>query len=351
MPDPTRTLVSIEIPWRTIFKLMAAAALIWLWLTLVSTILVVVVAVLLAITLNPVVEWLEARGLPRSGAAVAVGVVLLVLVGGFLWLTWTSLSDQAKYAGHYLNTVGGDIIGRLPVWLRNVVGMQDGAEMRSWIAPVALLVGQSAANAAVVTLLGFVLTLYLLIESHATHDWLMAFVPRARRSKVESTLAECQRVIFAYFAGNVITSIIAFTSTLIVLWLLEVPAALLLAVIAGVSDFLPVVGFLVGAVPTILLALTVSPTTALIVTAFYIGYNAVETYVLGPWAYGDRLKLSNVAVILAFVIGAEVAGVIGALIALPVAAIYPAIERIWLREQVGENTVREHKAIEQSGAA
>lgn len=59
----------------------------------------------------------------------------------------------------------------------------------------------------------------------------------------------------------------------------------------------------------------------------------------------NRLKLSNVAVVLAFAVGAELAGVVGALIALPIAAAYPAIERIWLREQVGEETVREHKAI------
>jgi len=351
MPDPARTHLSLDIPWRTIFKLMAAAALIWLWLTLVSLILVVIVAVLLAVTLNPVVEWLEARGLPRWGASVAVGVILLATVGGFLWITWASLSDQARYAAHYVNTIEGDVIARLPPWLRNAAGIQNGAEMRSWIAPIAMQFGQSAASAAVVTLLGFVLTLYLLIESTTTRDWLVAFVPRARRRKVEQTLFECERVIFAYVAGNLITSIIAFTCTLVALWLLEVPAALLLAVIAGVSDFLPVIGFLVGAVPTILLALTVSTTTALLAAAFYIGYNTVETYVLSPWAYGDRLKLSNVAVILAFVVGGELAGVIGALIALPIAAIYPAIERIWLREQLAEDTVREHKAIEETGAA
>ena len=72
----------------------------------------------------------------------------------------------------------------------------------------------------------------------------------------------------------------------------------------------------------------------------------VENYLIAPRAYGDRLKLSNVAVVLAFVVGAEVAGVIGALIALPVAAIYPSIEKIWLRETLPEDTVREHKAIE-----
>jgi predicted PurR-regulated permease PerM len=62
--------------------------------------------------------------------------------------------------------------------------------------------------------------------------------------------------------------------------------------------------------------------------------------------YGDRLKLSNVAVILAFAVGAEIAGVIGALIALPVAAIYPSIERIWLRDELPAETVEEHKGIE-----
>jgi predicted PurR-regulated permease PerM len=351
MPDHSHTHVSLEIPWRTIFKLMAAAALIWLWLTLESLVLVLIVALLLAVTLNPLVEWFEGRGLPRWAASVAVGLMVLAAVGGFLWLTWASLSDQARYAAQYLNNIEGDVIGKLPAWVRDAVGIQNQGEMRSWIAPVAMRVGQSASSALVVTLLGFVLTLYLLIEGHTTRDWLVAFVPRSRRGKVEQTFVECERVIFAYVAGNVILSVIAFTCTLIALWLLKVPAALLLAVVAGVSDFLPVVGFLLGAVPTILIALTVSVPTAIIVAAFYIAYNTVETYVLGPWAYGDRLKLSNVAVILAFVIGAEIAGVIGALIALPVAAIYPAIERIWLREQLAEDTIREHKAIEQNGAA
>ena len=69
-----------------------------------------------------------------------------------------------------------------------------------------------------------------------------------------------------------------------------------------------------------------------------------------PWAYGDRLRLSNIAVVLAFVVGAAVAGVIGALIALPVAAVYPAVERIWLREKLPEETVVEHKRIEQRKA-
>ncbi len=349
MPDiDTSKRVAIELPWRTIFKIFAALALVWLWLTLLPMFLIIVVAVLLAVTLNPVVGWFERAGLPRGAASVVVGGLLLALVGGFLWLTWASLADQARYAAAHINEFESAVLSRLPAWVRNAAGISSGDDMRSWVAPYAVRFGQSVFSAIVVTVLGFVLTLYLLIEGEATRDWLVAFAPRARRAKVQQTLTECERVIFAYVAGNIITSVIAFFCTLVALWMLKVPAALLLAVIAGVSDFLPVIGFIVGAVPTILLGLTVSPGTALAVAAFYLAYNTVENYIISPWAYGDRLKLSNVAVILAFVIGAEVAGVIGALIALPVAAIYPYIERSCLREHVGEDTVREHKEIENS---
>jgi len=197
-----------------------------------------------------------------------------------------------------------------------------------------------------VILLGFILTLYLLIEGRPTLDWLIAFVPPRHRPRAEQTLVECERVIFAYVAGNVMTSIFAFVFVLVSLSLLKVPAALLLAVLAGLCDFVPVIGLIVSSVPAIAVALTVSTTTGLIVLVLYAVYHAVENYLLAPWAYGDRLKLSDLAVVLAFVVGAEIAGVVGALIALPVAAAYPAIERIWLRDKLAADTVQEHREIE-----
>jgi predicted PurR-regulated permease PerM len=99
-------------------------------------------------------------------------------------------------------------------------------------------------------------------------------------------------------------------------------------------------------VPAIVLAVTVSPRTALVVAMLYAVYHTVENYAIAPYVYGDRLKLSNVVVVVSCAVGAELAGVIGALIALPAAAIYPAIERIWLRDTLAEDTVKEHRAIE-----
>ena len=89
---------------------------------------------------------------------------------------------------------------------------------------------------------------------------------------------------------------------------------------------------------------------AFTVLALYIVYHAIENYVIAPLVYGDRLRLSNVSVVLAFAVGAELAGVVGAVIALPIAAAYPAIERIWLKNRLGNQVIAEHEALETTTA-
>lgn len=347
MPDRSRR-IAVVVPWRTILKLLAAAIVVWLWFKLVQLVLVLLVAVLLAVTLNPIVGWLERR-MPRWAATLLVGLAIAVTIGGFLWATWSSLSAQAAYVTSHFDQFQRDAMRKLPGWLRNAAG-GNLEQIESRIGDFALNFARSAVSAIVVSILGFILMLYFLMEGADTRDWLMAFVPAAYRSKVRQTLVECERVIFAYVAGNVITSIFATVVVGVSMALLKVPAALLLAVIAGVCDFIPVIGFIASSVPAILLGFTVSTNTGLVVAVIFVSYHAIENYLIGPWAYGDRLKLSNIAVVLAFVVGAEVAGVIGALIALPVAAVYPALERIWLREKLPEETVVEHRQIEQRKA-
>jgi len=345
MADAQSRRTAVEIPWRTIFKVLAAAALVWLWLQLYQIALLLIVAVLLAVSLNPAVRRLEEHGWPRWAGALAISVALLMIVGGFFAVTWSSLSAQAQFAGQHFSALEQDIARRLPDWMRESVRPPDRGDVTSYLAPFAVRIAWSTVNALAYGVLGFVLMIYLLIEGRETREWLLAFVSSENRPKAERTVDECQRVIFAYAIGNAVTSLFAFAVTLTVLLLLRVPAALLLAVTAGLADFVPVVGFIVSAAPAIAIASTVSGTAALLVALAYTAYHAAENYYIGPRVYGEQLKLSNVAILIAFAVGAEIAGVIGALIALPVAAIYPTLERIWLREQVGETTVREHKAI------
>jgi predicted PurR-regulated permease PerM len=344
MAEHARRLV-LDVSWRAIVKVLAAAAFVWIVLQLAQTLIVVIVGILLTVTLEPAVSWLERRKVGRTLASSLVCVALLLLVVGALWFTWSSLVAQSEQVAATFTQFAKRWSAYLPGSLRSAAGSAGGD---TWAAAGAYLLrlAGSASTALTILLLAYVLTFYLLLEGDRVRGWLLAFVPRRDRDRAERTVEEGRQVLLAYVAGNVITSIICTACTVVVLWALGVPAALLLAVLAGLSDFVPVIGFIVSAIPAVVLALTVSPQTALLVVGFYITYNAVESYILSPWAYGSRMRLSDVAVVMAFVVGAELAGVIGALIALPVAALYPTVERIWLREGLPTETVREHRQLE-----
>jgi predicted PurR-regulated permease PerM len=94
--------------------------------------------------------------------------------------------------------------------------------------------------------------------------------------------------------------------------------------------------------------LTVSSATALLVAGVYVAYHMAENYLIGPRVYGGQLRLSNLAVLLAFAVGAELFGILGALLALPVAAMYPCVEDVWLRDYLGRDAVDTHRRIEKS---
>jgi len=329
-----------------VFKVLAAIALVWCWLHLVSLILLIIVAVLLAVTLDPLVRRLEARGVPRWGGSAIVVLGLIAVIAMVVAFATTQLSGQAQVVGSSLLKAERQLLEYVPERFRAQVSPDStGTSVQSYVAPFLLRASRGVGSALIVFALAAILTLYLLIEGDATYAWVLAFVPQDRRGKVRQTAAECQRVVFGYVAGNIATSVFATIFVLIVLSILKVPAAMLLALLAGVFDFVPVLGFILSAVPAVVLALTVSPATALIVVLLYIAYHTLENYLIAPWVYGDRLQLSNIAVVLAFAIGAELAGIVGALIALPIAAAYPAIERIWLREQLGDQVVQEHRKI------
>src|SRR5436190_12263792 len=94
MADPIRRQAKLEVPWPTLLKVLAAAALAWALVQLVPIVLILLVAVVLAVSLDPVVLWFERRGMPRTIGAIAVATAIALLVGAFVWLSWSSLSSQ-----------------------------------------------------------------------------------------------------------------------------------------------------------------------------------------------------------------------------------------------------------------
>ena len=103
-----------------------------------------------------------------------------------------------------------------------------------------------------------------------------------------------------------------------------------------------------GIIPAVLLAMTVSPAAAGAVLVLYLLYSALETYVILPKVYGDRLRLSTLAVLLALIIGGALGGIMGAILVLPFVAAYPIIERVWLHEYLSDEVLKDHTALERA---
>ncbi len=324
----------------TFLRAVVAVALVWTWLRLWQWVMIAFVAVAIAVALEPAIRWLDRRGLRRAYAA-----PLLILGGtgvllAFLVLSAASLSSDAGVLQTRVTEFYGAVIGSLPAALQQAA--RSYAPGTDWFVEAGRTLLGGAAGLGVV----LVLAVYFLLDGRRTYDWLVAYAPARSRDKVHETAQGAAEAIAEYARGNLITSALSAVATWVVLLALHVPAALLLGVLAGVCDFLPVIGILLSAGPAILLALTVSPTAAVVVAGFFVVYNVVENYYIQPKVYGKAMALSDLAVIGAFLAGAELGGVLGALVALPLAATYPVVERVWLRDTARRDLPREHERIE-----
>jgi predicted PurR-regulated permease PerM len=341
--DERRT---IDISSLSILRVIAAIVMVWLWLHLWQLLMLLVVAVVVAIGLEPAVEWLEKRRVPRGVAATGVVLAIALLVIGFFAIAGSSLISQARDLGGRLHDVRHAVSGRLPGWAKTAIHQNSSPIDPGAVAGYAFDAGRLAIDGVIVGILALILTIYLLIEGRQTYVWLLAYVPPAYRERANVTALEARDKIHHYVVGNAVTSAFAMIVVLTTLTALRVPAALLLAVLAGIFDFVPVLGFLCSAAPAILLAMSRSTTVAVAVACVYAAYHLAENYYIGPKIYGGRLRLSNLAVIIAFAVGAEVGGIVGALLALPVAALYPVIERIWLADYLARGAVATHQRLD-----
>lgn len=351
-PSPNR--VEISIPFGTILKVLVTAvavlAVVKLWLPF----LVFLVAVLIAVTLTPVVAWLERRGLSHG---LAVGVVAVVMLGAILFFAGIVLPPLivevlrlAEDFPAYRARVESHMSPDRP-FLREIVtevlDLPSSPAVKAWLDQP-LIWGKIAVGVVGLTFFLYVLSVYLLLDGKRVYVWLLAYVPRRFRKRMARMVPEVSEVVFAYVGGQIVTSILATVVCFGILTAFRVPAALPLALLAGIADAIPIVGVVISTLPAVLMAMTVSPVAAGGVLALYVLYHVLETYVLVPRIYGRRLRLSTLAVLLALVVGGTLQGILGAILILPLVAAYPIIERIWLHDYLSDEVIRDHAALEQA---
>jgi predicted PurR-regulated permease PerM len=344
----------IHLPTATIVRACVAALVVWALVKLWPELVAVFIAVLLAIALEPFVAMLVRWRLTRTTAVALLAVVLVALIGGAVAFVLPPLAEQTVALASDFSSFRERVAARLPAedhltrtLVDQIFRLPQSPEVTEHLDRP-LVLGQLAASGAFTTVFVLVTTLYLLLDGRRLYAWLLAYVPRRHRDKMARTVPEVSRVICAYVRGQLLTSAMFAIFCAVVLQLLGVPAVLPLALLAGLCDVIPVVGIILATLPAAVLGLTVSPGTALAVVGLYGVYHLFEAYVIVPRVYGNTLRLSTLAVLLALLVGGTLQGIVGAVLVLPIVAAYPIIERIWLEDYLAPEVLADHEALEAS---
>ena len=318
-----------------------------LWIVWVSRRVLIwtFVSAFLAVALNPAVGALQRRGIHRRGAAAAVVYVLMLAIiaglGALLIPTLVNqVNDLVDAAPGYVQdlTHGRGPLGFLETKYHVVERVQDAVEGNgsgrlAGGATAALDVTRSVITfvAGVVTIA--FMTFFMLLEGEAWKDRFIALLPAKAQPRAQHMASEIARTIGGYVSGNLFISVIAGFSVTIVLLVAGVPFALALGLLVAILDLIPLAGATLGAIIVTLVALTHSLTAALVVLGFFIVYQQLENHLLQPIVYGRTVQLSPLAILVSVLVGAEVAGVIGALGAIPVAGTIQIVISDWLQHR------------------
>jgi predicted PurR-regulated permease PerM len=341
--------LDLRVPFLTLLKIALFILLVVCTIRLWPYLLLFLISVLIAVALEPVVAFLQRHRVRRGLAVGAIATLIVALLGVFFVLLLPQIGSEMSDVGRDLGRMRASFVARIPPGFESVKALLTGGggkgSQQQWLH-YSLLFGKYTVEAVVGALFTLVVSMYLLLEGKTMYAWLVSFVPPARRDRVAQTAEEVSAVIRAYMRGQLLTSAICAAFVFTVLLILRVPAALFLAIAAGVFDIIPVIGTMLLILAPALVAATVSTTKAMIVVALLLLYHLAENYFIVPRVYGSQMRMSTLTVLLVITVGGALQGIIGMVLILPLAAAYPVIERIWLRRYVGSYAVDDHQRLE-----
>jgi predicted PurR-regulated permease PerM len=293
-----------------------------------SSILVLIgVAFFLALGLEPAVSWFVNRKLPRWAATTLVFVIFLALVAAFVSAAIPPLTEQVHElittAPHYLQQARdhSSAIGRLndrfhlQQRVTDAVNGSGGSALNEVIDA-----GTAVFGAITNTLIVIVLTVYFLVDFPRIRTTLYRLVPNSRRPRVILIGDEVFAKVGAYVLGNVAISVITGGATFLWLIVFGVPYPLLLGIFVGLLDLVPVVGSTIAGMVVAAVALTVSLPVCIATIVFFVVVRLVEDYLLVPKIIGRAMNVPALITVVALLIGGAVLGIVGALVAIPIAA-------------------------------
>ena len=337
-----------------VFTALAILGLLYLLWRLQTIVRWTVIALFLAVALNPAVNRLQRWRLPRGFAILIVYVAMLLVVLGIVALITpplvTQVSGLSAFAVDLYNRRDG-LIGSLQdlaaqYGLGNYLGTLQGqisslpGRLATAAAPLlSVTLGLVSSVYASITIL--LLTFFLLLDGERFAVLGLRLFPPTHRPRARRLLGQSAQAIHGYITGNLTISLIAGVATFIALSILRIPYAVVLALIVALLDLVPLVGATLGAIIVTIVGFFISPVKGLILIGFFLIYQQIENNVLQPVVYGRSVKLHPLAIFLAVLAGGELLGILGALLAIPVAEVIRILGAEWLQSRTRKPVIRE----------
>ena len=292
-----------------------------------SVLILIGLAFFIAAGLDPVVAWLTGHGLRRWAAVSVVVFALLALVGGFIAAAIppvvAQMSTLINELPHYVHDLQdhSSTLGKLNDKYHLVQHATSLLNAKGTVVVGGVIgAGHLVIDTLSSTVLVAVMSVYFLAYMPQTKLFCYRLVPHSRRPRAILIGDEIFTKVGGYVLGNVITSLIAGAGTFVWMAMFGIPYPALLGLLVFLLDLIPIIGSTVGGAIVTLVALTVSVPVAVATLIFYIAYRLAEDYLLVPRIIGHTVKVPALGSMVAIVVGGVLLGVIGALIAIPVAA-------------------------------
>ncbi|GAB3673961.1 AI-2E family transporter [Angustibacter aerolatus] len=335
-PVPVRTIAT------TIAMVLGTLLAIGLLYEARRTVVWLVVAAFFTVALYPVVSWIErhVRWARRSVATLVVFLVVLLVIAGLATAFAVPLAREGtQFAAQLPQTIDDARAGRGPIGdlLERTNALQYVQTHQEQIRSIAqnlttpaagVLRGVATGVAGVVTI--FVLAYLMVLEGPKVVDGLLHLMNPRTAERVRRVGSDCAGSITGYISGNLLISVICGVLTYATLKIVGIPFAGLIALFVAVADLIPLIGATLGAVVACLAALVDSVPSFVVVAIFFVLYQQLENHLLQPLILARTVKLNPLAVLVAILVAVELAGILGALLAIPVAGMIQVISRdLW----------------------
>lgn len=333
----------IDLRTRTILRvllitLVVAATLEVLWIAR-HILAWVLVAVFLALALDPLVRWIERRGRIGRGPSIAIAYLLVLVVVVAVGATFVpKLIDEVngfvQATPNYVHdlTQGRGRLGFLERKYHVVEKVREqvkngGAKKALGLSGAAVSVTKSIITIIAATVTIVFLTFFMLLEGGSWVERVYKLLPEQSQPRWRRVGNDIYKTVGGYITGNVLISLIAGTSMTIVLLIMGVPYAVALGLLVAFLDLIPLAGATAAGIVVTIVAFLHSVPAGIVVVVFVIVYQQLENHFLQPVIYGRTVQLSPLVVLISVLIGAELAGILGALAAIPVAGSLQVIVR------------------------